>query len=223
MGNICLPQNQTVNQKGKLLRICGYANLKQPNKLILHPQIQNLSQNLDTFEEDFFKNEFLFDITNENITNNCSSKIKIERVDLVDIQTNIIPQCPSLNLIGEQQIQYKINLNRIQDEPLNYAFIKEKSKKDERSQKKSQKSHNKPVQKKTQPRSILKSKKQNHQLWNNFSERCRKHSVSFNLLPNQVYDIRPRSMTPLILTCNSREAQNIPTKCTIFMQQFPYL
>ncbi|CAK85208.1 unnamed protein product (macronuclear) [Paramecium tetraurelia] len=223
MGNICLSQNQTVSQKGKLLRICGYTNLKQPNKQILHPQIQNLAQNLDTFEEDFFKNEFLFDITDENITNNCSSKIKLERVDLVDIQPNIMQERPSLNFLGEQQIQYKINLNRIQDEPLNCAFIKEKSKKDERSFKKSQKSHNKPVQKKNQPRSILKQKKQNHPSWSNFSDKSRQHSVSFNLLPSKVNDIRPRSMTPLILTCNSGQVQNIPTKCTIFMQQFPYL
>ncbi|CAD8043046.1 unnamed protein product [Paramecium primaurelia] len=221
MGNNCMIQNQTINQNEKVIRIDSYSNLQRPSKQILHPQIQNLSQNLDTFEEDFFKNEFLFDVTNDNITHSYDSKIKLEKTDIDDIQQNITKQCPSLNFVGEQQIQYKINLNTIQEDPLNQAFIKKKTKKDGNSSKKSQKQQNKPVQKKLEPKGILKQNKQNSSL-SSFSDRSNKHSVSFNLLLGQKDNKNTRSMSPIIQTKNKIKP-NCHTKSMIFMQQFPYV
>ncbi|CAD8133219.1 unnamed protein product [Paramecium octaurelia] len=218
MGNNCLQQNQTINQKEKVIRINVFPDLKYPSKQILHQSIQNIQQNLDTFEEDFFKSEFIFDITNDNITNHCSSRRQLERIQ-DDEQNNM--QCPSLNFLGEAQIQYQINLNTTGEDPLNQAFIQEK-KQERRSQQKKKKQLKKLAQKNVELKGILKQRKPSPSSFSNLSDRSGRNSVKFNLSQININNKNTRSLSPIIQSHNSKK-KNVHTKSMIFMQQFPYL
>ncbi|CAK75235.1 unnamed protein product (macronuclear) [Paramecium tetraurelia] len=220
MGNNCLQQNQTINQKEKVIRINVYPDLKYPSKQILHQSIQNIQQNLDTFEEDFFKSEFIFDFTNDNITNHCSSKQQLERIQ--DEEQNDM-QCPSLNFFGDAQIQfqYQINLNTSQEDPLNQAFMQEK-KQERRSQQKKKKQFKKLVQKKVELKGILKQRTPSPSSFSNLSNRSGKHSVTFKLSQININNKNTRSLSPIIQSHNSKQ-KNVHHKSMIFMKQFPYL
>ncbi|CAD8053150.1 unnamed protein product [Paramecium sonneborni] len=216
MGNNCLQSNQTINQKEKVIHIRCYPNLLGPNKQILHQSIKNLSQNLDTFEEDFYKNEFFFDFANDNNKNNQFDKNKQDLTILNEIQGNII-ECPSFENSDESQSQYKTNLNSNQEDVLNFAFIKEKKKKKEI---RSFKNSKKPVQEKLQLKSILKQNKSNRSSLCSYSDRNDKQSVSFNILPSN-NNKNARSFSPIIYPTNILKSK-IKTQSMIFMQQFPY-
>ncbi|CAD8131039.1 unnamed protein product [Paramecium sonneborni] len=72
LGNICINKQQ--NQSAKIIKINGYSRLNCPNKQILVPSIQNLSQNLDTFEEDFYKSQFIINFQSNNQKNQSTMK-----------------------------------------------------------------------------------------------------------------------------------------------------
>ncbi|CAD8139599.1 unnamed protein product [Paramecium pentaurelia] len=216
MGNNCQQSNKTVNLKEQVISIIIYHKLKLPNKQILLQPIQNLSQNLDTFEEDFYQNEFLLDFINDDVTNHCSHKKQIESLDNIE---QIIMQCPTQSCVCESQIEYQINLNLSDDDPLNKAFIRLKKKKEKRPQHRNKKQLKKPVQIKLELKSILKNNKPNHSSLSNISNKSAKLLVKFNLSPYKINQKNTKSLSPILLTDKSK-IKNVQIRS---MQHFPYL
>ncbi|CAD8061098.1 unnamed protein product [Paramecium sonneborni] len=217
MGNICQQSNQIINQKEKVIRLTCNPNKQGPNKQILHRSIKNLSQNLDTFEEDFYKNEFFFDFSNDNKAKSCLNNNDQNMIIMNEVEEKNIIQFPSFEYLSVSQIQYKTNVVPIKEDPLNFAFIKEKKKKDV----KFLKNFKKPVPEKNHLKSILKQKKSNCSSFSSFSDRYSKYSVSFNILPSN-NSKSARSLSPIIYTTNNIKSE-IKPQSMIFMQQFPYI
>ncbi|CAD8047818.1 unnamed protein product [Paramecium primaurelia] len=214
MGNTCL--HRFDNQKQKVIKINGYPKLNCPNKLILEPSIQNITQNLDTFEEDFFKSEFQFDIQSDNQKNYSPSRVKLgSSIEQINKSEQI--ECPShfneiYDFQQDNQLKQFMNPNNnnknvfIQGQKTNHQKkIKQKV----------------SLQKIEKPKSILKThKKQHNSSFNSFQCTKCQHTVTFSLATCNSRN--SRSLSPLL---NSLQVdfQPVNSRSMTYLQQFPYL
>ncbi|CAD8144355.1 unnamed protein product [Paramecium octaurelia] len=216
MGNICIHKQE--NQRAKIIKIIGYPRLNCPNKLILVPSIQNLTQNLDTFEEDFYKSEFVLDFQPDINRNQSTRKVKLGSTIEEINRLNLI-QCPSLCHIDDN---YEIHQNHQQKQMSKYH--QNNNNDILRGQKHNQlKKRNKKVslQKLEQPKSILKSHtKQQNPSYSSFFENKSPHTVTFSLASSNSRN--SRSLSPMI---NALRVNRQPEESRSMSQllQFPYL
>ncbi|CAD8144236.1 unnamed protein product [Paramecium pentaurelia] len=216
MGNICI--NKQENQRAKIIKINGYPRLNCPNKMILVPSIQNLSQNLDTFEEDFYKSEFILDFQLDNQRNQSTRKVHLGSTIEEINRLNLI-QCPSLCHIDENNDIHQNNPSKlIPNHQKNYNNVILRGQKQNQLKKRNKKVS---LQKLEQPKSILKSHtKQNHTSYSSFYDNKSSHTVTFSLASCKSRN--SRSLSPLI---NALQMNKQPeeSKSMSYLLQFPYL
>ncbi|CAD8059240.1 unnamed protein product [Paramecium sonneborni] len=215
MGNNCLHKQE--NQKAQIIKINGYPRLNYPNKLLLEPSIQNLSQNLDTFEEDFFKSEFILDFQPDINRNQSTRKVKLGST-LEEINRLNLIQCPSLCHIDEKHdFNYDNKLKLIPNLHKNDKNVILQGKKQKKS-----KNRNKKVTllKFEQPKSILKTHTKQRSSYSSCCDDKSQHTVTFSLASSKSRN--SRSLSPMIIAL-SMNKQTIESISLSQLQQFPYL
>ncbi|CAK88301.1 unnamed protein product (macronuclear) [Paramecium tetraurelia] len=214
MGNACL--HRLDNKRSKIIKINGYPKLHCPNKLILEPCIQNITQNLDTFEEDFFKSEFNLDNSPDNQRNQTIRKVKLEST-IEDIKKLNSIECPSY---FDEKSDFQLENS--------FDFVLYLNSKDRSAtvhgQKRNHKKKNKQkvsLQKIQRPKSILKTTNQQHNSSFCSSQYVKSQkSVTFSL---DTYNSRNlRSLSPMLHSIQGRLPQEMSRSMT-YLQQFPYL
>ncbi|CAK58574.1 unnamed protein product (macronuclear) [Paramecium tetraurelia] len=216
MGNICIHKQE--DQRAKIIKIIGYPRLSCPNKLILVPSIQNLTQNLDTFEEDFYKSEFILDFQPDIDRNQSTRKVKLGSTIEEINRLNLI-QCPSLCHIDDN---YEIHQNHQQQQ-----MSKHHQNNNDvilRGQKHNQlKKRNKKVslQKFEQPKSILKSHaKLQIPSYNSFYKNKSSRTVTFSFASSKSRN--SRSLSPMINALRVEKQPDVSRSMSQLLQ-FPYL
>ncbi|CAD8056255.1 unnamed protein product [Paramecium sonneborni] len=215
MGNICLHKQEI--QKTEIIKINGYPHLNCPNKQILEPGIQNLSQNLDTFEEDFFKSEFILDFQEDGQRNQSTRKVKLGSTFEEINRLNLI-QCPSLCQIDEKydfpyDNQFKLT-NNLQKYNKNTILQGKRQNKYKKRNKKVS------VQKIEQPKSILKTHIPQRSSLSSCQDDKSQRTVTFSLASSKSKNSRSLSPIIMALSLNRQPIQSISLPK---LQQFPYL
>ncbi|CAD8137045.1 unnamed protein product [Paramecium octaurelia] len=214
MGNACF--HRLDNQRQKIIKINGYPKLHCPSKLILEPCIQNITQNLDTFEEDFFKCEFKLDISPDNQRNQSARKVKLGST-IEDVKKLNIIECPSY-FDEKSDFELENSFDFVMNQNSNDKIATFHGQKRNHQKKKKQKVS---LQKIEKPKSILKTHTQQHNSSFCSSQYVKSlKSVTFSI---DTYNSRNlRSLSPLLNSFQGRLPQEMSRSMT-YLQQFPYL